>query len=404
MYPFLTVNVRSFERAFLFREGELLRLLAPGRYRLWNPKRNLRVDVLSARDAWILHADLDLAVKSGVLDDLAVVLNLAGNERALVWLDGRLDAVLDAGRYALWTGFREVRVERVDARQVRFEHPDLSTVLAADRDGQLLERLVVPQGQVGLVYLEGALAETLGPGQYAFWKGVAGLKLYTIDQREAVLDVAGQEIMTRDKVSLRMNALVTFRVADAARAVSTAEDHRQALYREAQLALRAAVGGRLLDDLLTDKDAVTAEVATFIHERAASFGLEVLGFGIRDIVLPGDMKNLLNKVINRSTEGSRGFTHHTPGRNGGHAQPGQHRPVAREQPDLDASARAGGDRKDRRRQQVERHRRRQGHRRSIAEPSVGVWRPGPRVRPGRQAREYAQVCLRAVGIPNSTAS
>ena len=328
MYPFLTVNVRSFERAFLFREGELLRLLAPGRYRLWNPKRNLRVDVLSARDAWIRHADLDLAVKSGVLDDLAVVLNLAGNERALVWLDGRLDAVLDAGRYALWTGFREVRVERVDARQVRFEHPDLSTVLAADRDGQLLERLVVPQGQVGLVYLEGALAETLGPGQYAFWKGVAGLKLYTIDQREAVLDVAGQEIMPRDKVSLRMNALVTFRVADAARAVSTAEDHRQALYREAQLALRAAVGGRLLDDLLTDKDAVTAEVATFIRERAAAFGLEVLGFGIRDIVLPGDMKNLLNKVINRSTEGSRGFTHHPPGRNGGDAQPSQHRPVA----------------------------------------------------------------------------
>jgi hypothetical protein len=297
MFPFENVNVRSFERAFLFREGELARLLGPGKYRLWNPLRKLRVDVLSARDAWIRHADLDLAVKAGVLDDLAVVLTLAGNERALVWLDGRLDAVLGAGRYALWTGFREVKVERVDARRVRFEHTDLSAVLAGDRDGQLLERLIVPQGQVGLVYRDGALAETLGPGEYAFWKGVAGLKLYTIDQREAVLDVAGQEIMTRDKVSLRMNALVTFRVSDAAVAVSTSEDHRQALYREAQLALRAAVGGRMLDELLTDKDAVTAEVATAIRERATAFGLTVLGFGIRDIVLPGEMKNLLNKVI-----------------------------------------------------------------------------------------------------------
>jgi regulator of protease activity HflC (stomatin/prohibitin superfamily) len=129
----------------------------------------------------------------------------------------------------LWTGFREVKVERVDAHCVRFEHTDLSAVLVADRDGQLLERLIVPQGQVCLVYREGVLAKTLGPGEYAFWKGVASLKLYTIDQHEAVLDVAGQEIMTRDKVSLRMNALVTFRVSDATVAVSTSEDHRQAL-------------------------------------------------------------------------------------------------------------------------------------------------------------------------------
>ena len=162
MYPFENVNVRSFERAFLFREGELVRLLGPGKYRLWNPLRKLRVDVLSVRDAWIRHTDLDLAVKAGVLDDLAVVLTLA----------------------------------------------------------------------------------------------------------------------------------------DAAMAVSTSEDHRQALYRESQLALRAAVGGRMLDELLTDKDAVIAEVATTaVRERVTAFGLTVLGFGIRDIVLPGEMKNLLNQVI-----------------------------------------------------------------------------------------------------------
>jgi regulator of protease activity HflC (stomatin/prohibitin superfamily) len=297
MYPFTTVTVRSFERAFLFREGDLSEVLGPGKHRLWNPLGRLRADVLSAREPWIRHADLDLAVKGKHLERLAQVVELDQHEAALVWIDGRFDSVLGPGRYAMWTGFRELRVERVDTRAVRLAHADLTAILASATGGERLERLVVPQGAVGLVYVGGALAEALAPGLYAFWKDVANLKLYTVDRREAVLDVAGQDIITRDKVTLRMNALVTFKVADAALAVTVVEDFRQALYREAQLFLRAAVGARPLDDLLADKDAVAGEVAAALRGRAGAFGIEVVGFGLRDIILPGEMKELLNKVI-----------------------------------------------------------------------------------------------------------
>jgi regulator of protease activity HflC (stomatin/prohibitin superfamily) len=297
MYPITTVKIRSFERALLFREGDLVQILGPGKHRLWNPLRRLRADVLSAREPWIRHPDLDLAVKGHHLEGLAQVMELSEHERALVWIDGRFDCVLAPGRYALWTGFRDIRIERLDARKHRLEHADLAAILATSSGAERLESLLVPQGAMGLVYANGALTETLPPGQYAFWKGVASLKLYTVDRREAVLDVAGQEIITRDKVTLRMNALVTFKVADAALAVTAVEDFRQALYREAQLALRAAVGTRALDELLTDKDAVAGEVAVAIRDRAAAFGIDIVGFGLRDIILPGEMKDLLNKVI-----------------------------------------------------------------------------------------------------------
>ncbi len=296
MYPLTTIKIRSFERGLLFRDGEFVRLLGAGKYRFWNPLGKVRIDVLSTRDAWIRHADLDLLIKAGGLDSDATVVDLADHERALVWIDDRLDAVLGPGRHALWNAFRRVKVDRVDARAVRFEHAKLAAIFASDPDSVRFERLVVPQGAVGLVYRDGALAETLAPGQYAFWKGIADLKLFTIDRREAVLDVAGQEIMTRDKVTLRMNALVTFKVTDAARAVSAVDDFRQALYREAQLALRAAVGTRLLDELLADKDSFVGEIATAIRARTADFGVELIGFGVRDVILPGEMRELLNKV------------------------------------------------------------------------------------------------------------
>ena len=115
--------------------------------------------------------------------------------------------------------------------------------------------------------------------------------------RETMVDVGGQEIMTADKVTLRLNALVTYRIVDARQAVSVADDARQTLYREAQLALRAVVGvSRDLDDFLADKDAVAREVEEILQQRAAALGLKIVSVGVRDVILPGDMKDLMNKV------------------------------------------------------------------------------------------------------------
>src|SRR6266853_6475515 len=101
-------------------------------------------------------------------------------------------------------------------------------------------------------FRDGNFVETLPAGRYAFWKNVAEVKVVPVDTRALILDVAGQEIMTADKVTLRLNALVTYRVADARLAVTVVDDFRQALYRETQLVLRALVGARELDGFLAD--------------------------------------------------------------------------------------------------------------------------------------------------------
>ena len=102
--------------------------------------------------------------------------------------------------------------------------------------------------------------------------------------------------MTADKVTLRMNALATYRIVDAKKAVCATDDVRQALYRETQMALRAVVGVRELDAFLADKDAVALEIEQAVHRRAGELGLEVVSVGIRDVILPGEMKDLMNKV------------------------------------------------------------------------------------------------------------
>jgi regulator of protease activity HflC (stomatin/prohibitin superfamily) len=204
--------------------------------------------------------------------------------------------VLGPGLYALWKTVRDVRVEVLDARKARFEHDELPAIVRSPSARSLLDVYTVDRNHVGVLFLDGRYVDTLPPALYAFWKDAADAKLVEVDVRETMLDVSGQEIMTADKVTLRLNAVVTYRIADARKAVSAAEDVRQALYREAQLALRGVINARELDVFLTDKDAVAREAEELVRRRAGDLGLEIVSVGVRDVILPGDMKDLMNKV------------------------------------------------------------------------------------------------------------
>jgi regulator of protease activity HflC (stomatin/prohibitin superfamily) len=290
------ITIQRYDVGLCFRDGEFRGLLEAGRYWFIDPLGRVRVDVVSQRAPWLVHDKLDVIVKSGVLADRAVVLDLKDHERALVWIDRRFSHVLPPGQYAYWTTYRDVQAEIVDARSVRFTHPELPVIVRSPQAERVLDSVVVPPGHVGVWLCDGSFVETLPAGRYAFWKNVADVKVVPVDTRAQMLDVAGQEIMTADKVTLRLNALVTYRVVDARLSVSVTDDARQALYRDTQLVLRAVVGARELDSFLTDKDGVVSELEQGVRRRTAALGLEVVTVGIRDIILPGEMKELLNKV------------------------------------------------------------------------------------------------------------
>ncbi|HYI07659.1 MAG TPA: slipin family protein [Thermoanaerobaculia bacterium] len=293
---FKRIKVKLHERALLFREGDFLGVLQPGVHWYFDPLLKLRSEIVSPRDPWLVHDDLDLMVKSGKLGSEVLVIDLKDTERALVWIDGRFARILDAGRYALWNTEYAVRVEIVDARVMQLVHAELPVIVRAHGAAALLEVLHVEPGHTGLWFRDGAYQATLAPGTYAFWKGVGKLKLYDVDMKELVLDISGQEIMTADKVTLRLNALVAYRITDPLRSVMEVEGSGQALYRAAQLALREAVGAKDLDTLLTGKEALAGELAAMLAPRAAELGIAVVTAGVRDIILPGDMKDLMNKV------------------------------------------------------------------------------------------------------------
>ncbi len=296
MILFKRRKIRSYEMGLYFRDREFRELLGAGTHWFVDPLHNVRVDVVSQREPWLVHEKLDLIVKSGALTERAVVLDLKDHERALVWIENRFSHILPAGLYAYWIGQKDVRVEVVDARNVRLEHEDLKVIARSAMAQRVLDVCAVSRDHVGVLFVDGRYVDTLAPGLYAFWKGQSEAKLVEVDLRETMVDVGGQDIMTADKVTLRVNAVVTYKIVDARQAISQTDDVRQALYRETQLVLRAVVGARELDVFLTDKDAVAKDIEESVGRRAGALGLEIASVGIRDVILPGDMKDLMNKV------------------------------------------------------------------------------------------------------------
>jgi regulator of protease activity HflC (stomatin/prohibitin superfamily) len=242
------------------------------------------------------HEKLDVIVKSGALAGRAEIVDLKDYQRALVWIDDRFSHILPPGLYVYWTGVKDVRVEVVDAREVRFQHADFKPIVRSPHAAQVLDISTVERNCVGVSFIDGEYVETLTPGEYAFWRNVAASNVVEVDLREQTIDIAGQDIMTADKVTLRMNAVVTYRIVDARQAVTISDGATQSLYREAQLALRAVVGTRDFDTFLTEKDAVTSDFEEAVRRRAGDLGLAIVSVGVRDIILPGEMKELMNKV------------------------------------------------------------------------------------------------------------
>ncbi|PQO38429.1 slipin family protein [Blastopirellula marina] len=291
------IQIKNFEIGLLFREGDFVEVLEPGTHKFFDPWDKIRVAIHSQRDAFLVDEQLDVIVKSGALAERAEVLDLKQHQRALVWVDGRFDRVLGPGLYAYWTKFRGIHVEAFDAREVRFEHAQLKSIWQNTTARQQLEFYDVNRDCAGVLFIDGRYVETLGPGAYAFWRGVADIKLVENDLRESMLDIRGQDIMTADKVTLRINAVATYKITDAKLAVTASTNVQQSLYREVQLALRSVIGSKELDPLLSAKETVAEELETIVRRRAGDLGLTIVSVGIRDVILPGEMKNLMNQVM-----------------------------------------------------------------------------------------------------------
>ena len=296
------VVVGDGERGLLYRNRRFERVLMPGVYRLFAFRDTLEVRMFDlAQNEYYTGKDTDALIESlgASLNETFQLADIGVNEVGLVSRNGKLVYVLAPGSRTLyWRGSTKIEIERV-ALDSGLEVP--ASVAKRLRQLELLKRYAVavdvPVESAGLVFVDGKLSRTLGAGAYAFWNFQKNVSAEVIDLRVQSADVSGQEMLTRDKVSLRVNLAASYRIVDPVVARTKVQKVVDFLYRELQFGLRKVVASKTLDELLGDKASLDGDIYAYVRGRVSEFGIEMLGVGVKDVILPGEMKEILNSVV-----------------------------------------------------------------------------------------------------------
>jgi regulator of protease activity HflC (stomatin/prohibitin superfamily) len=295
----LRVTVKDGERALLTRNGRFERVLEPGRHRLLDPKRELaaelfqvvRADFPSERYAVLKAARPDLVA------ELFEAVETGANEVAIVKLDGRPVIVLGPWSMRVyWKVATRIDVERIDVAREPKVAPRHLVMIDRTRSSYISET-VIENHEAGLLYVEGRFVERLAPGRHAYWSVERKVEVKRLDLRPQAIEVTAQEMLTKDRIALRVTLTAFRRIVDPERAVGAVADVDAWLYRLVQFAIREAVAARTLDEVLAAKNALDAELRAFVRERIAETGIEVTELGVKDVILPGEIRELVNKVV-----------------------------------------------------------------------------------------------------------
>lgn len=307
MLFYKNIDVADNEKAFLYRRKRFERVLEPGRYCYFDLLGEVRVERFNITRRELDHnlAKMLVTVFKDKTRKHLEAYQLGDREVGLLYADRQLVEILAPGSFRLyWKGPEKIVLKRIDLSATYRIDEELLTVLDKGQTSGLVPKLAeavyyteVEDNHVGLLVVNGKLEAQLEPGRYGFWKYQRNIVVKHTDLRIQNLEVSGQEILTRDKVSLRLNLSAAFRIAEPLLAQRKLADFTDFLYREFQLQLREAVGAGALDELLGDKDSLNQVITEGIRGRVTEYGIAIVSVGVRDIILPGDMKTILNQVV-----------------------------------------------------------------------------------------------------------
>jgi regulator of protease activity HflC (stomatin/prohibitin superfamily) len=115
--------------------------------------------------------------------------------------------------------------------------------------------------------------------------------------RERDLTIKGQEILTADKVAIRVSILVQFRVTDPRAALHEVENYEDRLYSDVQLAARRSLASMNLEEILTNRNRLSEDILRDVKEAAARYGVTILRADVKDLIFPGNLQEIMNRVL-----------------------------------------------------------------------------------------------------------
>lgn len=288
------VRIQQGKVGLVFKNGDYKKVITEGVSWLSFSEKVIQYDVFSMLNTYV---PLEVLLKDEKLATMLDVIEVKDNELVVVYENDNFKTILQAGRHLYWKGFINRTFTKIDISKIYITESIDKALFANYELTKHIRVFEVFSYEKAVLLVDDVYTKTLTGGTYRFWKNNTSIKIAKIDTRQLQLDISGQELLTKDKAAIRVNFYTTYKVTDIEKALLANKDYEKQLYVAMQLALREYIGTYTLDELLDNKEDISNLVLEATKKVVNKLGVVVIDCGIRDVILPGDMKEIMNQVL-----------------------------------------------------------------------------------------------------------
>ena len=288
--------IKDNQVGFVVRNGVFRKMISSG---TWHFSKTLGYEVVIERmEGELTYRDIPYQKLSAdpAFAAATVHMEIPDGSVGFLYVNGKLTAFAGRKEYTFWNVFDKYEVKLVSMAETVMGQ-EVSRQMLSLVPGSLYTEMAVGEGEIGLVYYDNVLQSQLSRGVYRFWNYDHRVTFQVIDMKQRELDIVGQEILTRDKIGIRMNVASLYKVRDAVEFTSAVSDLKGQLYSAVQLVIREIVGNYKLDEILEARERISGEIYEALKEREGMFCVNFLSAGIKDIILPGEIREIMNSVL-----------------------------------------------------------------------------------------------------------
>lgn len=282
------------ERGLLFKNGRFVKMLAPGKYSTAFG-RDIEVCSLEA-PVESAFCSLPVLLKNTTIATETTAIKVGDQEVALHFVDGKFEEALATGHYAFWNAAGEHTFLVADTSTPEIS-PEIPAYILPKLGPAIRTKIVVAEYQKARLFYDNRFEKLLEPGTHYFWNGAAHVSYDLVDTRLMQLNITGQEILTQDKVALRINFVCNYKIVDFVKVYNEVDDFKEQLHVAAQLALREYVSRYRFDEILENKELLSNYVFEKLQEKSKALYVTVCDAGVKDIILPGEVRDIMNTVL-----------------------------------------------------------------------------------------------------------
>lgn len=288
------IRINTGKIGLVFKSGNYKKIVTEGAYWFLPNEEVYEYDLTKP---FHTHIDLNILLRDVQLANMLIVVEVSDHEIALQYENGNFKNVLTPGRYAFWKGVTNYTFIKADLSKVDItENIDLESIKRKELV-PYIRVCKIDSSEKGILFVDNKMTRILDAGEYYFWKNAKDVSVAKADLRQLQMEVSGQEILTRDKAALRINFYAQYKVVDIIKALLDNKDYEKQVYMLMQLALREFIGTLTLDELLEKKESISAYVLEMLKDKVFNLGVEIRDCGVRDIILPGEVKEIMNQVL-----------------------------------------------------------------------------------------------------------